>query len=336
MATNPPPLPTNKTGEIGIEIPLALILFFVPYGADQMNIHSFWIGAISCNVTPSSGAYFLDFPKWVPNRTRLEKTLVSGIFLAIVCGLLYKTVQQAYEKNYPQPIEAKAKINSPSADTPKVTEPTMTPDVKNPAKSKRTHSRIGQQKMVLATSTAPEMRHTGRRQPDKSPAAVSIGELDLKEAQRMTEEYILLHPGEKFTKNDLNIFFKEQYKQGRTKEMLSWGPKPKRRPDLDPPFDGWNPTYIPPPCHATTTISGITFTHAFIPIYDSSGCLHLEDVCMDNVFIGIVNASNGADLVPIIDAASKAMKENGGRSLVPQGGQSCVPQSSQPSPHPNP
>ena len=81
--------------ELGIEFVVELLLFLLPYGAEQMNLpHNFWLG-LGCWVFGIAIAIrmFWIFPAWAKRFTRLEKSLISFIFLGLFVLLAYKPVQ---------------------------------------------------------------------------------------------------------------------------------------------------------------------------------------------------------------------------------------------------
>jgi hypothetical protein len=89
--------------ELGIEFLAEVLLFLYPYGAEQMNMpHNFWLG-LSCWIFGALLAVrmFWIFPAWVPNRSTLEKVLISVLFLSALSYLLYGPVAMAYSKRNP-------------------------------------------------------------------------------------------------------------------------------------------------------------------------------------------------------------------------------------------
>jgi len=86
--------------ELGIEFLSELLLFLLPYGAEQMNLpHNFWLG-LGCWIGGLAIAIrmFWIFPYWVPNRTKLERCLIALIFVGIFVAVVYRPVAAAYGK----------------------------------------------------------------------------------------------------------------------------------------------------------------------------------------------------------------------------------------------
>jgi hypothetical protein len=84
--------------ELKIEFVVELLLFLYPYGAEQMNLpHNFWLG-LSCWIVATAIAIrmFWIFPRWVPQRTVLEKSLITAILVVGFSVMLHKPVLRAY------------------------------------------------------------------------------------------------------------------------------------------------------------------------------------------------------------------------------------------------
>jgi hypothetical protein len=240
-------------------------------------------------------------------KSKMAKIVGALVMLVIVAGALYW--HRGKRTDTPPPPDIAKAIPPPALAPIPVTQPPPAPKAIPPRTKEPKHTNAG-----------------AGQPPPPLPPAKPFNESDLKEAQRMTLEYVAANHGAQITKNDLNQYFRKQFDAGHTPKLLAWGPRPYRRPDMSPSLSGESdPTYILVPCPANSgSIKGITITNSFIPIYDASGCINLENICIDSAFMGVVNASNGVDLVPIIEAAGKSAKENGGHLPMPERGPSCV------------
>jgi hypothetical protein len=86
--------------ELGIELLVELLLFLLPYGAEQMDLpHSFWLGLLCwlCAVAIAVRMFWI-FPLWVPHRTELEKGLIVFVGVGLFCAIFYSPVVTAYKK----------------------------------------------------------------------------------------------------------------------------------------------------------------------------------------------------------------------------------------------
>ncbi|MGA8270824.1 MAG: hypothetical protein WB919_04640, partial [Candidatus Sulfotelmatobacter sp.] len=86
--------------ELGIEFAVELLLFFIPYGADQMGLpHNFWLGLASWIVaTVIAVRMFWIFPLWAKRLTRATKTVISGLALGAFIVVVYGPLRTAYAK----------------------------------------------------------------------------------------------------------------------------------------------------------------------------------------------------------------------------------------------
>jgi hypothetical protein len=93
--------------KLGIEFLASLIVFLIPYGADQMNLpHNFWVGVACLIGAPAIVIHiFWTFPVWTHRLTSLEKGLIAFIFVGLFAAILYKPVVTAYGK---RKVEAEA------------------------------------------------------------------------------------------------------------------------------------------------------------------------------------------------------------------------------------
>lgn len=93
--------------EVSIELILSILLFVVPFGAEQMNLpHNFWVG-LGCWFAGIAIVLriFWIFPIWIPKRTRLEKFLLAGILLAVFASLFYRPILTAFKNRNQQSIQ---------------------------------------------------------------------------------------------------------------------------------------------------------------------------------------------------------------------------------------
>jgi hypothetical protein len=111
--------------ELGIEFAAELLLFFIPYGAEQTGIpHNFWVG-LGCWVIGATIAIrmFWIFPLWA-HRTRLEKGLIVFIVVALFIVISYKPVTTAYD-NRDRKEEARPTEQPPAQGTVEKTPPAI-------------------------------------------------------------------------------------------------------------------------------------------------------------------------------------------------------------------
>lgn len=86
--------------ELRIEGAVEVLLFVLPYGAEQMNLpHNFWLGLVCWAVGAVVAArMFWIFPAWASRLSRLEKALIIFIFWAGCVCVFYRPVVTAYGK----------------------------------------------------------------------------------------------------------------------------------------------------------------------------------------------------------------------------------------------
>lgn len=91
---------SNPLKELGIEFAVELLLFLLPYGAEQMDLpHNFWLGALCWAAGTAIGIrMFWIFPYGVVRLTRLEKGLIASICVFILMLAVYRPVIAAYRK----------------------------------------------------------------------------------------------------------------------------------------------------------------------------------------------------------------------------------------------
>ena len=93
--------PQNHAWKFGFEFLAALLLFFWPYGADQMGINrNFWFGFGSWVAAIAILIRMFWISPWSAGFSRLERGLISFIFVACFVFIFYKPVLTAYGKQH--------------------------------------------------------------------------------------------------------------------------------------------------------------------------------------------------------------------------------------------
>jgi hypothetical protein len=156
---------TKPLTELGVEFVVELLLFFYPYGAEQMGLpHNFWLG-LGCWVVATMIAVrmFWIFPLRSHKLSRLEKGLIALLLVGGFIWVFFEPVTLAYHRQKSQAEEKPKESESvPSIQT----EPSTT--TKHP-------SETGKQKgSGSKTSGSPTASTSG----DKSPAVGSITQGD--------------------------------------------------------------------------------------------------------------------------------------------------------------
>jgi hypothetical protein len=86
--------------ELGIELLVEFLLFLLPYGAEQMGLpHNFWFG-LGCWIVATAIAIrmFWISPWWDTRLSRLQKSLLSLVFVAILVGIFLEPVLKAHAR----------------------------------------------------------------------------------------------------------------------------------------------------------------------------------------------------------------------------------------------
>jgi hypothetical protein len=86
--------------ELGIELLVEFLLFLLPYGAEQMGLpHNFWFG-LGCWIVGAAIAIrmFWIFPWWDARLSRLQKSLISLVFVGIFVGIFHEPVLKAHAR----------------------------------------------------------------------------------------------------------------------------------------------------------------------------------------------------------------------------------------------
>lgn len=96
---------SNPFKELGIEFVVEILLFLLPYGAEQMELpHNFWLGALCWLAGIAIGIrMFWIFPLWSRHFTPLAKGVIAFVFIALFVSYFYQPVIVAYKKHTAAP-----------------------------------------------------------------------------------------------------------------------------------------------------------------------------------------------------------------------------------------
>ncbi|MFZ0084531.1 MAG: hypothetical protein WAK78_04505 [Candidatus Acidiferrales bacterium] len=126
-------LSRGQAWELGIEFLAELLLFSLPYGADQMGLpHNFWLDLVCWGFAVIVFVrMFWIFPLWAARLSRLEKGLMSFIAVSLFVLIFYKPVLTAYERHETDSVSTPAaKGQDQAGKVPNENAPTNLPTAK--------------------------------------------------------------------------------------------------------------------------------------------------------------------------------------------------------------
>ncbi len=136
----PKPTPLSKVGqpkshtlELTIEFSVELLLFFLPYGAEQMDLpHNFWLGLASWVLAVGIGVRIFWILPWTRRLPKPWKLVMStGVVLSLMVAF-WSPVRAAYKKRHLEPL---AHAGQPQTSVPVSPALPLTPPASEPGAS---------------------------------------------------------------------------------------------------------------------------------------------------------------------------------------------------------